>query len=81
MSSAGFVMERPAIESSHLPHIYHDAHGILDSLCHCLSGNTDSHQEVQVPGLDALKQRREEGCLLAVARNLQPPSVYGPVQG
>src|SRR5262249_29840744 len=30
--------------------------------------------------LDALEQRREEAGLLAVALNLQPPGVHGPVQ-
>src|SRR5215470_5303651 len=30
--------------------------------------------------LDALEQRREEAGLLAVALDLQPPGVHGPVQ-
>src|SRR5262245_39884170 len=81
MSSADFVMECPAIESRHLPHIYHDARRSLDSLCHCQGGNTDSHQEVQAPGLDTLEQRREERCQLAIACNLQPPGGHGSVQG
>jgi|RhiMetdeSRZDD1v2_1073273.scaffolds.fasta_scaffold512052_3 hypothetical protein len=48
-------MECPAIESGHLSHIHHDARGLLDSLYHCLSRNTDSHQAVQFPSLDALE--------------------------
>jgi hypothetical protein len=48
-------MECPTIESGHLSHIHHDACGLLDNLYHCLGGNTDSHQAVKFPGLDALE--------------------------
>src|SRR5712691_9450702 len=45
------------------------------------SVSPDQRCALYFSGLDALEQRVEEERLLTIARNLQPPSVHGPVQG